>query len=199
MTPEDLTAIGIQNPAHRKKLKSEISKLNISDGLPNHIPVSNKHNWGASSVTEQHSPNTCDLQSQCQLKPLEHKMHRNLNEPFGIRTLIVQGSLEEWLRLLRLEEYGPSLMSQGYATVQEVATISIEDLEVGTFIMIILMLYWNDLGYRLLPSGPPKTASTWNKENKRVVEKPTSCIWILPATAAATTISGAGKNGKSFC
>eukprot|EP00090_Calanus_glacialis_P045383 TRINITY_DN8398_c0_g1_i1.p1 TRINITY_DN8398_c0_g1~~TRINITY_DN8398_c0_g1_i1.p1 ORF type:complete len:645 (+),score=129.02 TRINITY_DN8398_c0_g1_i1:1814-3748(+) len=77
MTPEDLTAIGIQNPAHRKKLKSEISKLNISDGLPNHIP----------------------------------------------------GSLEEWLRLLRLEEYGPSLMSQGYATVQEVATISIEDLE----------------------------------------------------------------------
>merc|ERR1719187_1799109 len=77
MTPEDLTAIGIQNPAHRKKLKSEISKLNISDGLPNHIP----------------------------------------------------GSLEEWLRLLRLEEYGPSLMSQGYGSVQEVATISIEDLE----------------------------------------------------------------------
>ena len=46
MTPEDLTAIGIQNPAHRKKLKSEISKLNISDGLPNHIPVSNKYNIG---------------------------------------------------------------------------------------------------------------------------------------------------------
>ena len=43
MTPEDLTAIGIQNPAHRKKLKSEISKLNISDGLPNHVPVSNKY------------------------------------------------------------------------------------------------------------------------------------------------------------
>ena len=39
MTPEDLTAIGIKNPAHRKKLKSEISKLNISDGIPSHIPV----------------------------------------------------------------------------------------------------------------------------------------------------------------
>merc|ERR1719219_1834973 len=77
MTPEDLTAIGIKNPAHRKKLKSEISKLNISDGIPSHIP----------------------------------------------------GSLEEWLRLLRLEEYGPCLVSQGYSTVQEVATISIEDLE----------------------------------------------------------------------
>ena len=40
MTPEDLTAIGIQKPAHRKTLKSEISKLDIGDGLPNFIPVS---------------------------------------------------------------------------------------------------------------------------------------------------------------
>jgi len=40
MTPEDLTAIGIQNPAHRKELKSEISKLNITDGLPEYIPSS---------------------------------------------------------------------------------------------------------------------------------------------------------------
>ena len=55
MTPEDLTAIGIQNPAHRKRLKTEISKLNINDGLPEHVP----------------------------------------------------GSLEEWLSLLRLEEYLP--------------------------------------------------------------------------------------------
>ena len=40
MTPEDLTAIGIQQPNHRKRLKSEISKLNIHDGIPNFIPVS---------------------------------------------------------------------------------------------------------------------------------------------------------------
>ena len=46
--------------------------------------------------------------------------------------LLLQGSLEEWLRLLRLEEYGPCLVSQGYSTVQEVATISIEDLEVSS-------------------------------------------------------------------
>ena len=45
---------------------------------------------------------------------------------------MMQGSLEEWLRLLRLEEYGPCLVSQGYSTVQEVATISIEDLEVSS-------------------------------------------------------------------
>ena len=31
--------------------------------------------------------------------------------------------------MLRLEEYGPCLVSQGYSSVQEVATISIEDLE----------------------------------------------------------------------
>ena len=41
----------------------------------------------------------------------------------------MQGSLEEWLRLLRLEEYGPCLVSQGYSSVSEAATISIEDLE----------------------------------------------------------------------
>ena len=39
MTPEDLTAIGIKKPNHRKRLKAEISKLNIPDGLPSFIPV----------------------------------------------------------------------------------------------------------------------------------------------------------------
>uniref|UniRef100_A0A2R5LJP5 SAM domain-containing protein n=1 Tax=Ornithodoros turicata TaxID=34597 RepID=A0A2R5LJP5_9ACAR len=38
MTPEDLTAIGITKPAHRRKLKAEISKLNISDGIPDYKP-----------------------------------------------------------------------------------------------------------------------------------------------------------------
>ena len=40
MTPEDLTAIGIKKPNHRKRLKSEITLLNIPDGLPPYIPVS---------------------------------------------------------------------------------------------------------------------------------------------------------------
>ena len=39
MTPEDLTAIGIKKPNHRKKLKAEIVKLNLQDGLPNYIPA----------------------------------------------------------------------------------------------------------------------------------------------------------------
>ena len=42
MTPEDLTAIGIKKPNHRKRLKAEISKLNIPDGLPNFVPVIKK-------------------------------------------------------------------------------------------------------------------------------------------------------------
>ncbi|XP_055874760.1 caskin-2-like isoform X4 [Biomphalaria glabrata] len=38
MTPEDLTAIGITKPAHRKRLKSEIARLNIHDGIPDYKP-----------------------------------------------------------------------------------------------------------------------------------------------------------------
>ncbi|XP_023235653.1 caskin-2-like [Centruroides sculpturatus] len=38
MTPEDLTAIGITKPNHRRKLKAEIAKLNISDGIPDYKP-----------------------------------------------------------------------------------------------------------------------------------------------------------------
>ncbi|XP_052127567.1 caskin-2 isoform X2 [Frankliniella occidentalis] len=77
MTPEDLTAIGIKNPNHRKKLKVEIAQLNINDGLPDYIP----------------------------------------------------GSLDEWLRLLRLEEYLVPLQRQGYHSVENVTTLAWEDLE----------------------------------------------------------------------
>merc|ERR1711892_1361151 len=77
MTPEDLTAIGIQHPGHRTKLKQAIAQLNIPDGLPDFLP----------------------------------------------------DSLADWLRMIRLEEYGPGLLAQGYNTVKDVFTISIEDLE----------------------------------------------------------------------
>lgn len=40
MTPEDLTAIGITKPGHRKRLKAEIARLNIHDGIPDHKPTS---------------------------------------------------------------------------------------------------------------------------------------------------------------
>lgn len=36
---QDLTAIGITKPAHRKRLKAELSKLHIHDGIPDYKPV----------------------------------------------------------------------------------------------------------------------------------------------------------------
>ena len=40
MTPEDLIAIGITNPLHRKKIKHEISSLSVPDGIPVSLPDS---------------------------------------------------------------------------------------------------------------------------------------------------------------
>jgi len=39
MTPEDLTAIGVTKPGHRKKITAEISGLSLPDWLPEHKPV----------------------------------------------------------------------------------------------------------------------------------------------------------------
>ncbi|XP_042721231.1 caskin-2 isoform X3 [Lagopus leucura] len=39
MTPEDLTAIGVTKPGHRKKISSEIGQLSITEWLPNYIPA----------------------------------------------------------------------------------------------------------------------------------------------------------------
>ncbi|KAL1517015.1 hypothetical protein ABEB36_000836 [Hypothenemus hampei] len=77
MTPEDLTAIGIKKPNHRKKLKAEIAQLNLPDNLPEFIP----------------------------------------------------GSLEEWLNILRLDDYLPAFIEQGYQTIDDVAQLTWEDLE----------------------------------------------------------------------
>lgn len=77
MTPEDLTAVGVRKPNHRKRLKAELANLNVPDNLPDYIP----------------------------------------------------GSLEEWLRLLRLEEYLPALIAQGYRTVHHATQLAWEDLE----------------------------------------------------------------------
>ncbi|CAF2182909.1 unnamed protein product [Rotaria magnacalcarata] len=38
MTPEDLTAIGITHPSHRRKIKNEIVRLHLPDGLPDFKP-----------------------------------------------------------------------------------------------------------------------------------------------------------------
>ncbi|XP_067390332.1 caskin-1 isoform X2 [Emydura macquarii macquarii] len=39
MTPEDLTAIGVTKPGHRKKITSEINSLNVPEWLPEYKPA----------------------------------------------------------------------------------------------------------------------------------------------------------------
>uniref|UniRef100_UPI0037E85FC8 caskin-2-like n=1 Tax=Semicossyphus pulcher TaxID=241346 RepID=UPI0037E85FC8 len=39
MTPEDLTAVGVTKPGHRKKISLEINNLNIPEWLPEYIPA----------------------------------------------------------------------------------------------------------------------------------------------------------------
>ncbi|KAM8796826.1 caskin-2 [Eudromia elegans] len=39
MTPEDLTAIGVTKPGHRKKISTEIGQLSIAEWLPSYIPA----------------------------------------------------------------------------------------------------------------------------------------------------------------
>ncbi|XP_058140704.1 caskin-2 [Dasypus novemcinctus] len=39
MTPEDLTAIGVTKPGHRKKIAAEIAQLSIAEWLPSYIPA----------------------------------------------------------------------------------------------------------------------------------------------------------------
>ncbi|KAM8877141.1 caskin-2 isoform 2-T2 [Synchiropus picturatus] len=38
MTPEDLTAIGVTKPGHRKKISAEIRKLSIPEWVPDYVP-----------------------------------------------------------------------------------------------------------------------------------------------------------------
>ncbi|XP_045567275.1 caskin-1 isoform X1 [Salmo salar] len=40
MTPEDLTAIGVTKPGHRKKMTSEINKISVTEWLPDQKPAS---------------------------------------------------------------------------------------------------------------------------------------------------------------
>ena len=42
---KDLTAIGISKPSVRKRLKTEIGKLSIKDGIPDFKPVSSNYQF----------------------------------------------------------------------------------------------------------------------------------------------------------
>ena len=41
VTPQDLIALGITQPNHRRKLIQDIHEWNITDGYPSYVPSSN--------------------------------------------------------------------------------------------------------------------------------------------------------------
>lgn len=59
---------------------------------------------------------------------VQYSLHR-IKNILITKTAAFQGSLEEWLSLLRLEEYLPAFLEQNYQTVDDVAQLTWEDLE----------------------------------------------------------------------
>ncbi|KAK2821072.1 hypothetical protein Q5P01_024031 [Channa striata] len=59
MTPEDLTAIGVTKPGHRKKISMEIGKLSIPEWLPDYIP-SDLGEWLSVIGLPQYQKKLCD-------------------------------------------------------------------------------------------------------------------------------------------
>ncbi|KAJ0060496.1 hypothetical protein NL108_014182, partial [Boleophthalmus pectinirostris] len=59
MTPEDLTAIGVTKPGHRKKISLEISKLSIPEWLPDYIPL-DLGEWLSVIGLPQYQKRLCD-------------------------------------------------------------------------------------------------------------------------------------------
>ncbi|KAK6301490.1 hypothetical protein J4Q44_G00275430 [Coregonus suidteri] len=59
MTPEDLTAIGVTKPGHRKKISMEIGNLNIPEWLPDYIP-SELSDWLSAIGLPQYQKRLCE-------------------------------------------------------------------------------------------------------------------------------------------
>ncbi|XP_067344136.1 caskin-2-like isoform X3 [Channa argus] len=59
MTPEDLTAIGVTKPGHRKKISIEIGKLSIPEWLPDYIPL-DLGEWLSVIGLPQYQKRLCD-------------------------------------------------------------------------------------------------------------------------------------------
>uniref|UniRef100_H3CB98 CASK interacting protein 2 n=1 Tax=Tetraodon nigroviridis TaxID=99883 RepID=H3CB98_TETNG len=59
ITPEDLTAIGVTKPGHRKKISMEIARLSIPEWLPNYIPP-DLGEWLSAIGLPQYQQRLCD-------------------------------------------------------------------------------------------------------------------------------------------
>ncbi|KAK1885765.1 Caskin-1 [Dissostichus eleginoides] len=111
MTCEDLTAIGVMKPGHRKKLTSEISKLPSTDWLPDHKPA-NLGDWlshlGLSQyyqVLVQNGYENIDFISDISLEDLQEicitKLGHQKKLMLGVRRLKDLQRGERGLRMLR--------------------------------------------------------------------------------------------------
>lgn len=104
---QDLTAIGVTKPGHRKKIASEIAQLSIAEWLPNYIPVSRgQPRLPASAMAIGALP-------------------RRGTEA-GV---LFQVDLREWLCALGLPQYHKHLVSSGYDSMGLVADLTWEELQ----------------------------------------------------------------------
>lgn len=101
---QDLTAIGVTKPGHRKKIASEIAQLSIAEWLPNYIPVSR-------------GIGGCDF------------VVKLAEEPILTNVLSFQADLLEWLCALGLPQYHKQLVSSGYDSMGLVADLTWEELQ----------------------------------------------------------------------
>lgn len=111
---QDLTAIGVTKPGHRKKIASEIAQLSITEWLPNYIPVSGRPHTLPPSAVAAAPPG---------LGP------RLAGEPAPTALVLLQADLLEWLCALGLPQYHKKLLSSGYDSMGLVADLTWEELQ----------------------------------------------------------------------
>lgn len=100
---QDLTAIGVTKPGHRKKISTEISRLSIPEWLPEFIPVRPERSRAPPAAPSL----TCAFP-------------------------VPQSDLGEWLSAIGLLQYHKQLSENGYDSISIVKDLSWEDLqEVG--------------------------------------------------------------------
>lgn len=65
----------------------------------------------------------------CACKYNIYLIKKNSHQIYFYLKLAFQGTLDEWLHLLRLDEYTTPLLNQGYQSVRDVTQLTWEDLE----------------------------------------------------------------------
>ncbi|XP_019397403.1 PREDICTED: caskin-1 isoform X1 [Crocodylus porosus] len=101
MTPEDLTAIGVTKPGHRKKIASEINSLNIPEWLPEYKPVRLCPRGPGGGRRDRAEPEETPLPANLAL----------------------------WLSMIGLSQYYKVLVENGYENIDFITDITWEDLQ----------------------------------------------------------------------